>query len=109
VAQTVGLNFTGATLSETAAFPPDSMGAVGPAQFVVFVNGLIRTFDKSSGAADGVLNVNPNVFFSPVMTPTTPPGNADFVNFTTHPQVRFDRLSGRWFLTIVDQPSTSAV
>src|SRR5207237_5543557 len=28
-------NFTGATLTATGAFPPDTMGAVGPTQFVV--------------------------------------------------------------------------
>ena len=28
--QTVALNFTGATLSDAGAFPPDVMGAVGP-------------------------------------------------------------------------------
>src|SRR4051812_6566094 len=32
-AQTVGLSFTGATYADTGAFPPDSMGAVGPSQF----------------------------------------------------------------------------
>jgi hypothetical protein len=105
--QTIGLNFTAATLGDTGAIPPDSMGAVGPVQFVVFVNGLIRTFDKSSGEPDGVLNVDTNIFFSSVMTPQTPSGNNDFINLSVHPQVRFDRLSGRWFLTAVDEPGTS--
>src|SRR5580765_2486859 len=36
--QVPSTSFTGATLADTAAFPPDSMGAVGPTQFVVFVN-----------------------------------------------------------------------
>ena len=102
--QTLGTSFTGATLADTGAFPPDSMGAAGPSQFVVFVNGRIRTFNKSTGVADGVINADPDVFFSSVMTPEAPPG----LNFTSDPQVRYDRLSGRWFLTIIDVPSSSS-
>ncbi len=103
--QTPGLGFTGATLADTAAFPPDSMGTVGPTQFVVFVNGRIRTFNKTTGVADGVINANPDVFFSSVMTPVTPPV---VTTFTSDPQVRYDRLSGRWFLSIIDVPCTNA-
>jgi hypothetical protein len=102
--QTIGTNFTGATLADTGAFPPDSMGAVGPSQFVVFVNGRLRTFNKTSGAADGVLNVDPDVFFSSVMTPVVSPV---VLNFTSDPQVRYDRLSGRWVLSIIDVPCTN--
>ena len=47
--QTPGLGFTGATLADTGAFPPDSMGTIGPTQFVVFVNGRLRTFNKTTG------------------------------------------------------------
>ena len=106
--QTVGTSFTGATLADTGAFPPDSMGAVGPSQFVVFVNGRIRTFNKTTGLADGVLNADPDVFFASVETPVTPPGNPNYINFTSDPQVRYDRLSGRWIMIIIDVPSTSA-
>ncbi|MFL6230224.1 MAG: lamin tail domain-containing protein [Pyrinomonadaceae bacterium] len=103
--QTVGTNFTGATLADTGAFPPDSMGAVGPTQFVVFVNGRLRTFNKATGAADGVVNADPDVFFSSVMTPVVSPV---VLNFTSDPQVRYDRLTGRWFLNIIDVPCTNA-
>ncbi|HEV2803259.1 MAG TPA: lamin tail domain-containing protein [Pyrinomonadaceae bacterium] len=97
--QTLGLNFdtvTGPT--ETGAFPPDTMGAVGPTQFFVFLNGRLRTFNKTTGVADGVVNVDSDVFFSSVMTPPA----AGEVVFTTDPQVRYDRLSGRWILIMVD-------
>jgi hypothetical protein len=103
--QTVGTNFTGATLDDTGAFPPDSMGTVGPTQFFVFVNGRLRTFDKTTGAADGVINADPDVFFSSVMTPVVSPV---LLNFTSDPNVRYDRLTGRWFLTIIDVPCTNA-
>ncbi|MGH9884314.1 MAG: DUF11 domain-containing protein, partial [bacterium] len=102
--QTLGTSFTGAVLSETGAFPPDTMGAVGPTQFVVFLNGRLRTFNKATGVADGVINASSDTFFASVMT--SPPGPTDF---TSDPQVRYDRLSSRWFLAIIDVPSSSAV
>lgn len=99
-----GINFTGATLTDTGAFPPDSMGAVGPAQFIVAVNGRIRSFDKSTGLADGVINVDTDVFFAPVMTPIS---GSVIGNFTSDPRIRYDRLSGRWFIIMIDVPYTS--
>jgi hypothetical protein len=97
--QTVGTQFDGATgPADTGAFPPDTMGAVGPTQFFVFLNGRLRTFNKITGVADGVLDVDSNVFFSPVMTPA----GAGTATFTSNPQVRYDRLSARWFLVMID-------
>src|SRR3989442_7364666 len=104
--QTVGLNFdtvTGPT--ETGAFPPDTMGAARPTQFFLFVNGRLRTFDKTTGVADAVVNADPDVFFASVMSPVSPPV---VLNFTSDPQVRYDRLSARWFLSIIDVPCTAA-
>src|SRR5205823_9957138 len=38
--QTIGLQWDGVTgPTETSSFPPDSMGTVGPSQFIIFVNG----------------------------------------------------------------------
>jgi hypothetical protein len=105
--QTTSTNFTGATLADTGAFPPDSMGAVGPTQFLVFLNGRVRTFNKTTGVADGVINADSDVFFASGMTPVS--GGTLNVNFTSDPMVRFDRLTGRWFLTIIDVPSKNAV
>jgi len=96
--QNVGLSFLGATLGDTHAFPPDSMGAIGPSQFIVAVNGRIRSFNKHTGVADGVLNVDTDVFFNSVMTP--PASN----NFTSDPRIRYDRLSRRWFIIMIDVP-----
>src|SRR6476620_1995424 len=104
--QTIGLSFDAITgPAENGAFPPDTMGAVGPSQFFLFVNGRLRTFNKMTGVGDGVLNASPNVFFSSVMTPLSPPV---VLNFTSDPQIRYDRLSGRWFVAIIDVPCTSA-
>ena len=97
--QTLGTQFDGATgPAETGAFPPDTMGAVGPTQVVVFLNGRLRTFSKTTGVADGAINVDSDVFFASVITP---PG-VNEVSFTSDPMVRFDRLSNRWFLVIID-------
>ncbi len=104
--QVIGLNFNAITgPTETGAFPPDTMGAVGPSQILVFLNGRLRSFNKTTGAADGFLNVDPDVFFASVMTPVSPPV---VINFTSDPMVRYDRLTGRWFLSIIDVPCTNA-
>ena len=98
-AQTLGLSFNGVTgPDETGAFPPDNMGAVGPTQYVLFVNGKLRSFNKATGAADGVLEINPDAFFSSVMTPA----GVGEVAFTSDPRVRYDRFSGKWILVIID-------
>ncbi len=96
--QVADVSFLGATLADTHAFPPDTMGAAGPAQYIVAVNGRIRSFNKSSGLADGVMNADTDVFFGSVMTP--PATN----NFTSDPRIRYDRLSQRWFILIIDVP-----
>ena len=101
--QTTSTSFTGATLADTGAFPPDTMGAVGPTQYCVAVNGRFRTFNKTTGIADGNLDINSDVFFASVLT--TP--SAGGFNFTTDPQIRFDRLSDRWFIVMLDVPLNS--
>jgi hypothetical protein len=105
IAQTLSTTFLGATLSDTGAFPPDSMGAVGPTQFFVILNGRFRTFNKATGVADGVVDVDSDTFFASVMTPT---GGGIVFNFTSDPRVRYDRLSGRWFIEMIDVPLDGA-
>jgi len=95
--QSTSIEFTGATLSDTGAFPPDTMGAVGSSQFLVGVNGRIRTFNKTTGLADGVINADMDVFFSSAMTPI---GGT----FTSDPRVRYDHFTDRWIVIIIDVP-----
>ncbi len=93
--QTVGTSFTAATLfgtNPTGAFPPDCMGAVGPTQYIVEVNERIVSFNKSTGVADGVLNTTTNAFFNAVRN-----GSG-----TSDPRIRYDRLTARWFLLIIN-------
>ena len=88
--QTVGTSFKAASFSEGGWFPPDSMGDVGPSQIVVHVNGRIKVFDKTG--ALGALNADAFAFWAPVL----------LSNFPGDPQVRYDRLSGRWFVLSTD-------
>ncbi|MFN0131438.1 MAG: immunoglobulin domain-containing protein [Phycisphaerales bacterium] len=88
--QTVGLNVVGITQSESFSFPPDSQGAAGPTQLIVLSNGRIKVLSKTNGAV-GPLNVTLDAFFATVR------GNATCGD----PQVRFDRLSQRWFVTAI--------
>src|SRR5215472_4454968 len=91
--QTVTTNFLGASLLDSGFFPPDAMGAVGPTQYLVGVNGRVRTFNKSTGAADGRLDATANTFFNSVRNAST----------STDPRVRYDRLSGRWILDMITE------
>jgi hypothetical protein len=102
-AQTAGTTFTAATLSDTLAFPPDTMGAVGPTQFFTAVNGRVRTFNKATRAMDGVINADTDVFFSSVMSPIGVNGVTQ--NFTSDPHIFYDRTTRRWFIDIIDVPN----
>jgi hypothetical protein len=92
------VNFTAATTPDCSGFPPDTMGAVGPSQFIVALNGRVRSFNKTTGSSDGGINVTTDSFFSSVLTPG---GN----NFSSDPRIRYDRLSGRWFISMIDVPT----
>ena len=92
----IATSFLGATLADSDAFPPDTMGAAGPTQFFVCINGRVRTFSKASGTADGVLDVDLDTFFTSVRN-----GSG-----TGTPRVRYDRLSSRWFVTALSFTAT---
>ncbi|MBI3834995.1 MAG: hypothetical protein HY287_11760 [Planctomycetes bacterium] len=90
-------NFLAVQISNTAGFiPPDTMGAVGPSQIVVCVNGRIKSFNRS-GTPDSALNATTDGFFNSVRN-----GSG-----TSDPQVRYDRTSGRWFIIMVNVASTN--
>jgi hypothetical protein len=92
---TAGTSFLGAEVSDSGFVPPDSMGAVGPTQVLVFVNGRIRVFDKDGNP--GGLNVNDAAFWAPVSNGSEP----------TDPGVEYDRLSGRWILSAINTQNTN--
>src|SRR5205085_10887536 len=76
--------------------PPDSMGTVGPSHVLVVVNGRIKVFDKNGNL--GPLDTTTDNFFASV----TSAGTSD-------PRVRYDRLSQRWFLSMIDVDSVNKV
>src|SRR5262249_55094193 len=82
-------------LTESSSIPPDPMGDVGPTQILAATNGRIKVFDKAGNV--GALNVSDATFWAS-QTPTT--GVSD-------PEVRYDRLSGRWFVLAVDLATTN--
>ncbi len=90
------VNFTAVTLADTSAYPPDSMGVVGPTQYIACVNGRIRSFNKATGQPDGVLNASTGSFFGSVL-----PTGA----FTGDPRIRYDRLTNNWFVIMLGIPS----
>ncbi len=92
-------NFTSVTTDNSGAVPPDAMGAVGSTQFLTTVNGRIRVHAKSNGTI-GALDTDDSSFWLPVIE--DPVGG-----FVTDPRVRYDRLSDRWFLQILDVPSNA--
>jgi hypothetical protein len=61
-AVTLGTNWLGPRFSESGYVPPDSNGAVGPAQVMVTANGRLKLYDKS-GTLLG-LNVADGTFFA---------------------------------------------
>ena len=92
-AQSVAASFTGITYPQSGGFvPPDSHGDVGPTQVLAVVNATIRTIDKSTGSADGVLNVNANNFWAPVSAGSP----------ISEQRVIFDRLTQRWFIVTIN-------
>src|SRR6266511_2426572 len=82
-AVTSGTDFLGAQLSQSNFVPPDSMGAVGPSQILVSVNGRIRVYDKQGNL--GGLNLTDSAFWAPVRNGSEP----------TDPGVEYDRLAQR--------------
>ena len=90
--QAIGVSADGpSSLVNLCGTPPDTMGAVGPTQFIVAVNCNIVTYNKTTGAADGVLNTTPNTFF-----------NVSARSSVSDPHIRYDRISRRWFIVIID-------
>jgi hypothetical protein len=68
--------------------PPDTMGDVGPTQYLVGLNGRVRTISKATGVADGVLDLDSDVFYASVNDGQS----------TGDPRVRYDRRAGRWYV-----------
>ena len=96
--QTIGTSIAGPgrNADGISAIPPDSMGDVGPTQVLMHVNGRVRVYDKFTGAVGG-LDVADTTFWNSVRN----------VQGISDPRVEYDRLSGRWFLVMINVAATS--
>ncbi|MGA8217624.1 MAG: hypothetical protein WB771_03580, partial [Solirubrobacterales bacterium] len=88
-------SFLGADLNQSGWIPPDSMGAVGPSQILVSVNGRIKVFDKQGNL--GGLNITDSEFWQSVDNGVEP----------TDPGVEYDRLSKRWIVSAINVENTN--
>jgi len=88
----IGLSYSGATLASSGFIPPDTMGAVGPAHVVQFVNGEVRVHRKSDGAL--LQQWGSAGFWEEAGV--SPSDNFD-------PRIVYDAGSGRWFAVEVDR------
>lgn len=102
-AQTIIQNFSGLNSSDVAALgtggtPPDTMGAAGTNQFVVFINGGFAIYSKAGVRQSLVSDI---AFWT----------NAGISGATlsaglTDPRIIYDVASGRWFATELTMNNT---
>jgi len=89
----IDLSFTGSSLTSSGFIPPDTMGAVGPNEFVELLNGQYSVYRKSDGVR---LQTNTlNGFWQ----------NAGVVpagSFAFDPRAVYDPSTQRWFAASVD-------
>src|SRR6185295_16076733 len=96
IAPAIGTSFLAIQSSESGFIPPDSNGDVSPTQVLTAANGRIKVFSKTGTL--GGLNESTDAFFATVRSAGT-----------SDPHVRYDRLSGRWFVTAIDVASVNKV
>lgn len=75
-------------------FPPDTMGAIGPAHFVQCINFVVNVYSRTGLRLGSVRN---DSFFAVAQGGTTFPRNG-----VSDPRILFDPRSGRWFAAIID-------
>ena len=93
--QTLVDEIVGPQITDTPGFvPPDTMGAVGPTQFLFSVNGRFRGFNKNLPHTQ-ILNLAQSAFWG---------STADSAGVSDG-HVRYDRASQRWFITEIDVPT----
>lgn len=108
-AATIGQSFAGTNLSQLSAInsgyqfiPPDTMGAVGPNQFVEFTNGSYAVYNKSGTLAA------PRIGLTSFWTGLGITGLSIGTTGVTDPRVLYDTVSGRWYAAAVDTPTSGA-
>lgn len=85
----IGHNFTAIAVNNAAnplIIPPNAHGAVGPEQYILMSYNAIRSFNKSSGNADGILDIDAMSFFNALSNDV---------------RITYDPFAQRWFLSCV--------
>ncbi len=93
----IGASWLGGGLNQSGYIPPDSEGAIGPTQFLMCVNGIIKVFDRNGNV--GPLNTTTSNFFSSVRNNSTP----------SDPRVRFDRLTQKFYVVMINTSNPNRV
>jgi hypothetical protein len=88
-----GLQFTGPKDSS-----PDTSAAVGPTQYILVNNNDVVSYNKFTGVKDGALDNLLFFFWYPAKTPPVT------TTYASDPRVRFDPLTQRWFIIMIDLP-----
>ncbi|HXD01501.1 MAG TPA: hypothetical protein VN048_19350, partial [Verrucomicrobiae bacterium] len=91
----IGINTVASTYGDTSsALPPDPDGAIGPNQFVEFINGDFAVFNLT--------NFNNPAHMSDIDFWTSTGINVPSDDAVTDPRVIYDSVSQRWFASMVD-------
>ncbi|HVR35143.1 MAG TPA: hypothetical protein VMS21_04760, partial [Methylomirabilota bacterium] len=104
--QTVGPGFQTIGLQDqlsafgTGSIPPDTMGAIGPQHFVQVINGSVAIYNRTNGTR--LSHVTLNAFFTATFDDVLYPRTRAF-----DPRVLYDRRSGRWFASAVEEGDPS--
>jgi len=93
---TLGANFNGSSINQSGFIPPDTMGAIGPNDYVELINGRFARYGKT-GVQQEARSLDS--FWN---TALAAGGGGTVQSFSFDPRVMYDRHSGRWFATAVD-------
>ncbi|WP_447598434.1 PEP-CTERM sorting domain-containing protein [Nitrospira sp. Nam80] len=88
----IGQNFTGSSFLNSGFIPPDTIGAVGPTNFVEILNGRYAVYDKGSGS----------VIQSSTLDQFWSNAGAVPIKYAFDPRVVYDPFSERYLAASVD-------
>ncbi len=107
----LGISFTASTFSDVpqpGVFVHDTMGALGPEQYIVALNAAIRSFhvDRKTGVAepDDILETQLATFMN-ISEETSGEGNSIIAD----PIIRYDTFSKRWYVICLSFPERGFV